>query len=42
VAHAGWPEIVHLIGSLEHPEAPVIRAFRIEDGTIRGSALVVE
>jgi proteasome lid subunit RPN8/RPN11 len=35
VAHAGWPEIVYLICSLEHPDAPVIRAFRIEDGKIR-------
>ena len=35
VAHAGWPEIVYLICSLEDPAAPVIRAFRIEDGQIR-------
>jgi proteasome lid subunit RPN8/RPN11 len=41
VAHAGWPEIVYLICSLEWPEAPVVRAFRIEDGTIRELTLVV-
>jgi proteasome lid subunit RPN8/RPN11 len=41
VAHAGWPEIVYLICSLEHTDAPVIRAFRIEDGTIRELALTV-
>lgn len=35
VAHAGWPEIVYLICSLEHPDEPVIRAFRIVDGTSR-------
>ena len=39
VAHAGWPEIVYLICSLEHPDAPVVRAFRIEDGEIRELAV---
>ena len=42
VAHAGWPEIAYLICSLEHPDAPVIRAFRIEDGTIREVELRVD
>jgi proteasome lid subunit RPN8/RPN11 len=39
VEHAGWPEIVYLICSLEQPEAPVIRAFRIEDEQIREVAI---
>jgi proteasome lid subunit RPN8/RPN11 len=34
VEHAGWPDSVYLICSLEHPDNPVIRAFRIVDGTI--------
>ena len=34
VAHAGWPEIVCLICSLQEPGEPVVRAFRIEDGAI--------
>ena len=42
VAHAGWPEIVYLICSLADPEAPVVRAFRIEDGAIDELAIVVE
>jgi hypothetical protein len=42
VAHAGWPEIVYLICSLEHPDAPVIRALRIEDEAIRELAVVLD
>jgi len=34
VAFAFWPEAIYLICSLEHPEAPVLRGFRIVDGTI--------
>jgi proteasome lid subunit RPN8/RPN11 len=34
VEHAGWPDSIYLICSLEHPDAPVIRAFRIVDGAI--------
>jgi [CysO sulfur-carrier protein]-S-L-cysteine hydrolase len=34
VAFAFWDECYYLICSLEHPEAPVIRAFRIVDGQI--------
>jgi proteasome lid subunit RPN8/RPN11 len=34
VEHAGWPDSVYLICSLEHPEEPIIRAFRIVDGAI--------
>lgn len=39
VANATWPEAVYLICSLEHPEAPVIRGFRIVDGEITEVAL---
>jgi len=31
VAHAQWGDIVYLICSLEHPDAPVLRAFQIID-----------
>lgn len=34
VAFAFWPEAIYLICSLAHPEAPVLRGFRIVDGTI--------
>lgn len=34
VEHAGWPESVYVICSLEHAEAPVLRAFRIVDEQI--------
>ena len=34
VEYAGWPDSVYLICSLEHPDSPVIRAFRIVDGEI--------
>ena len=34
VEYAGWPDSVYLICSLENPDAPVIRAFRIVDGEI--------
>jgi len=34
VEYAGWPESVYLICSLEHPDLPVIRAYRIVDGRI--------
>ena len=39
VTHAAWPEIAYLICSLAVPEAPVVRAFRIEDGAIRELAI---
>lgn len=35
VENAGWPDSVYVICSLEHPEVPVLRAFRMVDGTIR-------
>jgi len=34
VAFAFWPEAVYLICSLEHPDAPDIRGFRIVDEAI--------
>ena len=34
VEFALWPEAVYLICSLEFPEAPVLRGFRIVDGEI--------
>lgn len=34
VEHAGWPDSVYFICSLEHPEQPVLRAFRIVDEQI--------
>lgn len=34
IANATWPEAVYLICSLEHPDDPVIRGFRIIDGEI--------
>lgn len=34
VEFAFWPEAVYVICSLEHPQAPVLRGFRIVDGEI--------
>lgn len=34
VEFAFWPEAVYVICSLEHPDAPVIRGFRIVEGEI--------
>jgi [CysO sulfur-carrier protein]-S-L-cysteine hydrolase len=34
LAFAFWPDSYYLICSLEHPESPVIRAFRIVDDVI--------
>jgi len=34
VAFAFWPEAVYLICSLEHPDDPVLRGFRIIDEVI--------
>jgi proteasome lid subunit RPN8/RPN11 len=34
VEFAFWPEAVYVICSLEHPDAPVLRGFRIIDGEI--------
>lgn len=31
---AFWPEAVYLICSLEHPDAPVVRGFRIQNESI--------
>jgi len=32
---AFWPEAYYVLVSLEDPEQPVVRAFRIEDGEVR-------
>jgi [CysO sulfur-carrier protein]-S-L-cysteine hydrolase len=34
VEHAGWPDSVYIICSLENPETPSLRAFNIVDGEI--------
>jgi proteasome lid subunit RPN8/RPN11 len=34
VEYAGWPDSVYIICSLEAPNEPVLRAFRIVDGGI--------
>jgi proteasome lid subunit RPN8/RPN11 len=39
VEYAGWPDSVYLICSLERPDSPVIRAFRIVDGEITELAI---
>lgn len=39
VEFAFWPEAVYVICSLEFPNAPVLRGFRIIDGTISETAL---
>jgi proteasome lid subunit RPN8/RPN11 len=33
-AHATWPDAIYLICSLADPDSPVLRAFRLVDGTI--------
>lgn len=38
---AQYPESLYLIASLEVPEAPSLRAFRIEDGAAREVALAL-
>jgi len=40
IAFAFWPEAVYLICSLEHPEAPALRGFRIVDGAVREIGVV--
>ncbi len=37
---AGWPDSIYVICSLEHPETPVLRAFRIVDEQITELAIV--
>jgi proteasome lid subunit RPN8/RPN11 len=31
---SGWPDAVYFIVSLEHPDAPVVKAFRIEGSKV--------
>lgn len=40
VEHAGWPESIYVICSLEHPDRPILRAFRIVDEKIDELSLV--
>ncbi|MGH2533535.1 MAG: Mov34/MPN/PAD-1 family protein [Thermomicrobiales bacterium] len=40
VEHAGWPDSLYVICSLEQPEASVLRAFRIVDGQITDIAVL--
>lgn len=40
VANATWPEAAYVICSLEHPDAPDIRGFRIIDGQITEVQLI--
>src|SRR5215217_2301955 len=40
LAFAFWPDSYYLICSLEHPESPIIRAFRIVEDIITEVALV--
>ncbi|MFQ5881578.1 MAG: M67 family metallopeptidase [Candidatus Methylomirabilales bacterium] len=39
---AFYPEALYLIVSLEKPGAPVIRAFRIQDGKVAEEELIIE
>jgi proteasome lid subunit RPN8/RPN11 len=41
VEYAGWPESVYIICSLEQPDEPELRAFRIVDGGITELAVQV-
>lgn len=38
---SGWPDAVYLIVSLEHPEEPVVRAFRITGSEVEDVDLQV-
>lgn len=40
VEHAGWPDSIYLICSLEQRDDPVIRAFHIVDGAITERTIV--
>jgi proteasome lid subunit RPN8/RPN11 len=35
LALAFWPDAVYIICSLEHPEEPVLRGFRLRDDTVQ-------
>ena len=32
---SGWPDAVYFIVSLEHPDEPVVNAFRIQDSAVK-------
>lgn len=38
---ANWPDPLYVIVSLEHPDAPDVRAFEIRDGAVSEAELVV-
>lgn len=38
----GWPDSVYLIVSLENPDEPYVRGFRIRDGEVEDVALQAE
>ena len=38
---ASYPHWRYLIVSLEHPDAPVVRAWRIADGQVKEEEIVV-
>ena len=42
VARAFYPEAVYVIISLQHPEHPVVRGFRIIDGTVAEEDVIVQ
>ncbi len=42
VARAFYPEAVYVIISLQHPEHPVVRGFRIVDGTVAEEDVIVQ
>ncbi len=42
VARAFYPEAVYVIISLQHPEYPVVRGFRIVDGTVAEEDVIVQ
>ena len=39
---AAWPESTYIIVSLAHPENPILKAFRIQDGRISEEELRIE
>jgi len=42
VSLAAWPDATYIVVSLTHPEKPVLRAFRIQDGHVSEEELQIE
>jgi proteasome lid subunit RPN8/RPN11 len=42
VEYAGWPDSAYLICSLQEPDAPMLRAFRIADGDVSELGIELE